>query len=61
VAKDALVVSPEESVGERVLDTRAIPLDELAADSGVRRMVDRIVGSTEESSRLPVAAFNSAI
>jgi FXSXX-COOH protein len=62
VADVASVVSPDKIVPERVLlDTRAIPLDELAADSGVRQMVDRIVGSMEEPSRLPVAAFNSAI
>jgi FXSXX-COOH protein len=57
----AHVAAPGETVDKRVLDTRAIPLDELAADSGVRQMVDRIVGSAEESSRLAVAAFTSAI
>jgi len=55
------VVSLDEIVPERVLDTRAIPLEELAADSDVRRMVNRILDNMEGSSRLHVAAFNSAI
>ena len=55
------VVSPDEIVPERVLDTRAFPLEELAADSDVWRMVNRILGNMEGASRLPVAAFNSAI
>lgn len=55
------VVSPDKIVPERVLDTRAIPLEELAADRDVRSMVSRIMGNMEESSRLPVAAFSSAI
>lgn len=55
------VVSPDEIVPERVLDTRAIPLEELAADRDVRQMVNRILGNIERESRLPVAAFNSAI
>jgi FXSXX-COOH protein len=55
------VVSPDEIVPERVLDTRAVPLKELTADSDVWRMVNRILDNMEEASRLPVAAFNSAI
>jgi hypothetical protein len=55
------VVPPDEIVLESVLDTRAIPLEDLATDSDVRRMVDRILGNMEHSSRLPVTPFNSAI
>jgi FXSXX-COOH protein len=49
------------SLDQVVPDTRAIPLEELATDSDVRRMVNRILGNMEGPSRLPVAAFNSAI
>lgn len=55
------VVSLDEIVPERVLDNRAIPLEVLAADSDVRRMVNRILDNMEGSSRLHVAAFNPAI
>ncbi len=55
------VVSPDEIVPERILDTRAIPLEKLAADSDVWPMVNRILDNMGGSSRLPVAAFNSAI
>lgn len=55
------VVSLDEIVPERVLDNRAIPLEVLAADSDVRRMVNRILDNMEGSSRIHVAAFNPAI
>ena len=61
VAHVASAASSDQIIPERVLDTRAIPLEELATDSDVRQMVDRILGNMEEPSRLPVAAFNSAI
>jgi hypothetical protein len=41
-----------------MLDT---PLGELAVDAETQRMVDRILSSTEESSRSPVMPFNSGI
>jgi hypothetical protein len=55
------VVPLDEIVPRYVLDTRAIPLEALATDSDVWRMVNRILDNTEGSSRLPVAAFNAAI
>jgi hypothetical protein len=55
------VVSPDEIVPERILDTRAIPLEKLATDSDVWPMVNRILDNTGRASRVPVAAFNSAI
>jgi hypothetical protein len=38
-----------------------IPLGELTADAGTKRMVERILGNTEESARPPVMPFNSGI
>jgi FXSXX-COOH protein len=61
VAHVASAASSDQIIPERVLDTRAIPLEKLATDSDVRQMVDRILDNLEEPSRLPVAAFNSAI
>jgi len=61
VAHVASAASSDQIIPERVLDTRAIPLEKLATDSDVRQMVDRILDNMEEPSRLPVAAFNSAI
>ena len=61
MAHVASAASSDQIIPERVLDTRAIPLEKLATDSDVRQMVDRILDNLEEPSRLPVAAFNSAI
>ena len=61
MAHVASAASSDQIIPERVLDTRAIPLEKLATDSDVRQMVDRILDNMEEPSRLPVAAFNSAI
>jgi hypothetical protein len=43
------------------LDTRAIPLEQLAKDDAVRRRITAIVESTEEEARVRVARFGSAI
>jgi hypothetical protein len=56
VADFGSVISPDEIGPRRMLDT---PLGELAVDAETQRMVDRILSSTEESSRSPVMPFNS--
>jgi hypothetical protein len=55
------VTSADETVHQGVLDTRDIPLEDLAADRYARWEVSRILATANEASRLPVAAFNSAI
>jgi hypothetical protein len=61
VADVTSVVSADETVHEGVLDTSDILLEDLAADRYARREVSRILATANEVSRLPVAAFNSAI
>jgi hypothetical protein len=61
VADVTSVASADETVHEGVLDTRDIPLEDLAADRYARWEVSRILATANEASRLPVAAFNSAI
>lgn len=55
------VVSADETTPVPVLDARAIPLEQLAADTDVRRMVTEVLESMEGPSRARVAMFNSAI
>ena len=57
----SLIDSRDETAHECVLDTRAIPLDVLAADAEVQRMVTRILDNIEAPSRIRVAAFYSSI
>jgi FXSXX-COOH protein len=54
-------VSADQTTPEPVLDARAIPLELLATDGDVCRMVTRVLESMEEPSRVRVAAFNSSI
>jgi FXSXX-COOH protein len=61
VAHVGSVNSPDEIVPKRVLGTGDTSLDALMADAETRRTVGRILTNMEEPSRLPVAAFNSAI
>jgi hypothetical protein len=49
-----------ETTHEPVLDAREIPLELLAADVDVQRMVTRVLKSMEERSRVPVTSFNSS-
>jgi hypothetical protein len=54
-------VSRDETTAERSLDTRGVPLEELATDADVRRMVTRILDNMEEPSRVRVASFQSNV
>lgn len=49
------------SADENPPDTREIPLEVLGASPEVLRWVTTIVESTEEQSRVKVAAFNSGL
>jgi hypothetical protein len=51
--------SRDEIIPTRVLDTRAIPLAQLATDPEARQMVTRVLDDMERPA--PVAAFTSAI
>jgi hypothetical protein len=44
-----------------VVDVREVPLGQLSADSDARRMADRILADTAESSLIAAVSFQSAI
>jgi hypothetical protein len=54
-------VSSDEILLVPVLDTRSIPLDQLAADADTRRTTCVLVADAAEESLIPVAKFASAI
>ena len=54
------VVSRDEITPERALDTRATPLEQLATDTDVQRMVTRVLDNMGES-RVRVASFQASI
>lgn len=55
------VASADETTPMPVLDAREVPLELLAADADVRRMVTRVLENMNEPSRSRPAKFGSAI
>lgn len=56
---EAKIVPRDESQAVPIADVRDVPLDQLAADTGVHGMVNRMLGSAAGLPRAPM--FNSAI
>lgn len=53
--------APDRISDERFLDTRDIPLDQLAGDADAQRMVVKVLTDMEAPARVQVAAFNAGL